>query len=696
MALNRRWATVLGVLLAAFAVRAGAAARLERGVLLVDGKPFFPLGSWGGREVAPEEIARLGMNATFLMAPSAEAALGSARAYMRECRRHGVQVMQYVPWGWDSAAVRVAGQLAGEPNLLAWNVGDDVPLGGMEPLREVVRHLREAAPGTPTLADCIPSLGRLDSVRRTFAEFVDITMNYDYPIPDAEYPLGGNAFRRHQAFFDEQRAMFGDPRWTWTQTYLWHWTGQDLNVSPEAAGPYPEPEHVRLLVFSEINAGLRGLFCFSHREIALQPNLAAEIAVTFREIALFNDFLAAGEIRRSLTTSDTTLDATAFSYRGSTLVSLALLRERYQYWIGEGIARDVSVDVPWPGARLPNALLVATPDVIQCRVVRTDPGTVRVTIPSLELAGFVLVSGDSRELARVRSRVAAIPREVRTLLVPGAMAQVQKVNQVVWQSGACDMQNTTISWAPVQAVERCSRAIDERRYADGVTEWKTANRLCRVALDSVMRYAGARADQLTADERRHLLTPYGLHNIPALAFASPPGDRWRFVREWTVVGPFPLNRDWNDFDAVPEGFHTAYPPETSAERHGVFDCIAGPAEWRYARADLSGRLDFLQYFSPTENVLAYARCRVIVPRDTTVNFSIGSNDGIKVWANDELAFELPVPRGRKAVRHQNQFPVHLRAGENRILVKLTNLGSNWQLFCAVEDSAREFRFAPGW
>ncbi|HOT37973.1 MAG TPA: hypothetical protein PLT86_15020, partial [Candidatus Latescibacteria bacterium] len=66
MALNRRWATVFRVLLAACAVRAGAAARLERGVLLVDGKPFFPLGSWGGREVAPEEIARLGMNATFL------------------------------------------------------------------------------------------------------------------------------------------------------------------------------------------------------------------------------------------------------------------------------------------------------------------------------------------------------------------------------------------------------------------------------------------------------------------------------------------------------------------------------------------------------------------------------------------------------------------------------------------------------
>jgi hypothetical protein len=357
---------------------------------------------------------------------------------------------------------------------------------------------------------------------------------------------------------------------------------------------------------------------------------------------------------------------------------------------------NATIDVPWQGERLPTGLLIATPEVVPCGVARVDEKTVRVTVPSLELAGFVLLSNDSRELARVRSRVAEIPREMRTLLVPGAMAQVQKVNQVVWQSGACDMQHLEISHAPVRAVERCSRAVDERRFADAVTEWKTSLRLCRTALDSVMRYASARAEQLTVDERRYLRTPYGLHNLPALAFASPPGDRWRFIREWSVVGPFPLNRNWNDLDSVPEGFNTAYPPETSTERSGSFDCVNGSAEWRYVRADLSGRLDFLSYFTPTENVLAYARCRVIAPRDTVVNFSIGSNDGIKVWANGTLAFQFPAPRGRKASRLQNSFPVQLRAGENRILVKLTNLGSNWQLYAAVEDSAREFRFLPGW
>jgi hypothetical protein len=95
-------------------------------------------------------------------------------------------------------------------------------------------------------------------------------------------------------------------------------------------------------------------------------------------------------------------------------------------------------------------------------------------------------------------------------------------------------------------------------------------------------------------------------------------------------------------------------------------------------------------------VLAYARCRIVAPRDTVVNFSIGSNDGIKVWVNGDLAYQLPVPRGRKAAQHQNSFSAPLRAGENRILVKVTNLGSGWQVYAAVEDSMRAFTMAPGW
>jgi hypothetical protein len=40
-------------------------ATLENGVLVIDGKPFYPLGGWNEEETTPADIARLGMNTSF-------------------------------------------------------------------------------------------------------------------------------------------------------------------------------------------------------------------------------------------------------------------------------------------------------------------------------------------------------------------------------------------------------------------------------------------------------------------------------------------------------------------------------------------------------------------------------------------------------------------------------------------------------
>jgi len=699
--MRRLWTSLAALLLLATTARA---ARLENGVLIVNGKPFFPLGSWNSDATTPEDMARLGMNTAFRGAPSTEERLAESREFMRRCNEYGIQVIQYLSYGgreartpWPPEKVRMVATLASEPNLLAWNVGDDIYLPALAGLRQTVSILREEAPGVPTVADCEPKIGRSEEGATTFRDYVDITCNYDYPLPDVEYPLPGNAFRKHQAFFDEQRAIFGDPLWTWTQTYMWHWTGQDLNVSAEGPGPYPEPEQVRLLFFAEINRGVRGLLCFSHREVHLQPNVAAEIALTFREIALFNDHLAAGQATYSLPTSDPDLDATAFRYGGSTVISAALLRPQFPHWMAEGIVRDASITCPWPEDALPRALLVATPDVVECAVVRgSAPGTVRVTVPSLELAGFVLLSTDEEEIARLRAGVAELPAQLKTLALSGAMTQIQKVNAMLWQSGAFSLHDPSLSMNSVRAGERCAEATVSGRYADAVRAWREAMRLCRVAVDSVGRSVAMRTGQVLPKDREYLRTPYGLHNLRGLAQAPPPNDRWHFIREWMVVGPFALDRDMGDLDATPAGFERAYPPETEDSSAATYTTVDGPAEWRYAEADLSGRLDFLPYFTMTENVLAYARCRVIAPRDMDVQASLGSNDGAKVWVNGEEVFSFPVPRGRKAFPHQDEFPIRLKAGTNHVLVKVTNLGANWRLYLSLDDPGRTLRFVPGW
>lgn len=671
------------------------AARLENGVLMVDGKPFYPLGSWNSDFTTPEDIARLGMNTSFRGGPGSPQAVEQFRPFMRRCAELGIQVVPYLSYGgagvtpWAPEAVRAISRLAEEPNLLAWYVGDDITMKHLEGIQQTVTILREESPDVPTVADYIAD--QTPEAKTTFTRYVDIRCQYGYPIPN-------DSLVKYLRFFEDQRAFVGDPLWTWVQNFMWGGTGIKLGLGiQDGPGPIPDPEQVRLLAFTAINRGVRGLLFFPHHELHLQPELAAEVALVCREVRLFNDHLAAGATTFDLPASDADLNATAFRYGRSTLISAMLARPTYHRWVDEGIVQNVVIECPWPGQSssggvLPQAFLVAVPEVVECSVARgTKPGTVRVTVPSLELAGFVLLSTDREEIARLRAGVAEATASLARLALPGSVAQTRKVAGAAWQVGFGHLyEQQTMLLPAVRATERAADAFAERRPAEEVRAWREANRVCRAVLDSMMRFAEARRSQILPEQQRFLLSPYGLFNIRNLKNAPPDDDPWHFVREWMIAGPFPLEFREETPDAIPLGFVRVYPPETNADPNTQFSTVDGQAGWKRAGSDISGLLDFLDCFATTENVLCYARCRVIAPRDMEIAMSLGSNDGAKVWLNGEEVFSWH--GGRAASAHQNEIPVRLKAGPNAVLVKVENLGANWQLFLSFHDPERQLQF----
>lgn len=56
----------------------------------------------------------------------------------------------------------------------------------------------------------------------------------------------------------------------------------------------------------------------------------------------------------------------------------------------------------------------------------------------------------------------------------------------------------------------------------------------------------------------------------------------------------------------------------------------------------------------------------------------GSDDAIKVWLNGEVVSSKPVDRG--ASDFQEDFPVVLKPGANRVLVKVSERGGGWSMF----------------
>jgi hypothetical protein len=679
----------VAITIACFFGLAAGAGEMDGLVLTVDGKPFFPLGSWNDHTTTPEDIDRLGMNTSYRGGPSTDPAVEQFRGFMGRCEELGIQVIPYLSYGgagvipWTPEAVRSIAKLADEPNLLAWYVGDDITMKHLAGIRQTVGILREETPNVPTAADYIAD--ETPEAQTTFTEYVDIRCQYSYPIPNESY-------EEYMAFFDRQRAFVGDPLWTWVQNFMWGSTGALLNVGGEGSGPLPDPEQVRLLAHAAINSGVRGLLFFPHHQLHRLPEVAAEVALTCRSIRLFDEHLAAGERTADLPVSDADLNATAFRYGESTVISLALFRPDYHHYVDEGIVENVTVDCPWPGDTLPNAFLATIPDVTECAVTRLpESGMIRVTIPRLELAGFILLTADPVEAATLYTETAKIPHALRYLMAPATAAQTRKVTSVVWQLGLDNLYAGTKSvMAAMRAGERCADATVDGRYADAYRAWRETLRADRILLDEVMQFAEQRRDVMSDTQKRYLISPYGLRNIQGLSEAPSSDDPWNFNRGWLVAGPFPLEMDAEDEDAMPAAFERAYGPEGDFDPAARFETVDGVSGWRRLDPSVSVLLNLLHHFGTADDVVAYARCVIVAPRDMEARLSLGSNDGARVWVNGALVFSKHVPRG--GTPHDDEIPVKLKAGANPVLVKVENLGASWKLYLSVHDPKREISF----
>jgi hypothetical protein len=662
---------------------------LVDGVLLVDGEPFYPLSSWNSPYTSPEDIDRLGMNTSYRGGPSTPEAVEEFRGFMRACDRLGIQMVPYLSYGgagvtpWAPESVRAISKLASEPNLLAWYVGDDIGPQHLAGIEQTVGILRAETPTIPTVADYIEE--ERPDAQKTFTESIDIRCQYTYPIPDEPYT-------EYLAFFDRQRDFVGDPLWTWVQSFMWGRTGRMLEVGAEGPGPIPDPEQVRLLAFAAINRGVRGLLFFPHHELHRQPELAAAVALTCREIRLFEGHLAAGTPTYDLETSSSdVLRATAFEYEESTVIAAALFKERYHSWIDEGIIHDGAILCPWNGDAAPRAFLVDTPEVVECDVAMQEDGRVEIVVPRMEICGFILVTDSPREIRRLRNGVKQIHGQMRTLLAPAAAVQVRKMADRVWQLGHDDLYSQSDVMTAMRAAERCSDLVVAGDYADALVAWKRAMYASRIEIGRIMAFAESRRSMMSRDQAHYLMSPHGLHNIPGLGTAPEPDDPWQYIRDWKVVGPFPL--EWNESqeEKPAPGFMRAYGPETIREARAIFVTVDGTRGWHAVSTGLDALLDFLPYFDTTYDVVCYARATVVAPSNKTVQFSLGSNDGARVWVNGADVFQFSsAPHGRTAKPHQNEFTAPLKKGPNEILVKVENLGASWQLYLAVYDPDRAF------
>jgi uncharacterized protein len=183
-----------------------------------------------------------------------------------------------------------------------------------------------------------------------------------------------------------------------------------------------------------------------------------------------------------------------------------------------------------------------------------------------------------------------------------------------------------------------------------------------------------------------------LDALPALSSKGIVHDLWELVktegglvRDWMVIGPFPLGTGVLTDDAPP-GFTAKFPPEDEIKFEKSYPGDDGPVSWQKVKAGKSGVLDFKQLF-PQGKAIVYAYAEVESPDERTMQISFGSDDGAKIWINGGLVYNVHAWRAMQ--QDGDIFEVKLKKGKNTILVKVEDKWLAWEMMMRLIDVKRE-------
>lgn len=155
-----------------------------------------------------------------------------------------------------------------------------------------------------------------------------------------------------------------------------------------------------------------------------------------------------------------------------------------------------------------------------------------------------------------------------------------------------------------------------------------------------------------------------------------------YVSDWWLIGPFPNPRE---NDILRYGLDTVYPPEKEINLKQTYKGAENQqVSWKEIKTPESGFVSLWKHFNPYEFVISYALNYVYSPEDQEVKLFIGSDDGAKVFLNDEQVYRfLDV---RISAPDQDVVTLKLKKGWNKLLLKIENNFGGYGFYCRILDA----------
>jgi len=309
----------------------------------------------------------------------------------------------------------------------------------------------------------------------------------------------------------------------------------------------------------------------------------------------------------------------------------------YRRFSCSGPASDFNIDAKINGAYIVMGLLYGRGDPDQTIIISTRCGQDSDCNPS-NAAGILFTTiGFSNLDAKFTSAIDPAPKFSYTdYNFPGLLAVCEKLarDAVLRAGGKTTVDENGDEWF----------VIPERMAKPGPSEqcWAPSN----VTTD--VRFSDDEMEKIT------------------IKFRKPE----EFVQKWQIAGPFQKSGV-----VGVELFDVEFAPEQNKD-----------VEWKPAPLGTPGFsktvIEFDKIYKKT-NAVAYAKTVFNSDKERTAVLELGSDDGVKVWLNDQLVHENNTQRGVNPA--EDKVNVHLQRGKNELLVKVTQGVGGWGLVMAIVD-----------
>jgi HEAT repeat protein len=184
------------------------------------------------------------------------------------------------------------------------------------------------------------------------------------------------------------------------------------------------------------------------------------------------------------------------------------------------------------------------------------------------------------------------------------------------------------------------------------------------------------AASATTDTR--LLGPLAdrLAALGATEYVAEMAARNGFVVHWWVIGPLANRDSLRQRDIIPADQPVDISQPVKMNRREY--------QWKYVEiGNPLGQLDLERAAARRDNVGAYLYAEVESDQARESLFKIGSDDDVFCWLNGELVHKFVGDRGWSP--DQDIAHVQLKAGTNRILMKVLNGGAQWAMSLRITD-----------